>query len=92
MSQAFTAYNTRVITPPTGSMKPTEPIKKKIIITAFIIGILLPVTIIFFRENTNNKVRGRKDVEYLSMPFAGEIPLKTEAGKKVVPIRTSQLS
>lgn len=82
LSQAFTAYNTRVITPPTGSMKPTEPIKKKIIITAFIIGILLPVTIIFFRENTNNKVRGRKDVEYLSMPFAGEIPLKTEAGKK----------
>lgn len=29
LSQAFTAYNTRVITPPTGSMKPTEPIKRK---------------------------------------------------------------
>ena len=33
-------------------------------------------------NSRNNKVRGRKDVEYLSMPFAGEIPLKTEAGKK----------
>ena len=81
LSQAFTAYNTRVITPPTGSMKPTEPIKRKIIITAFIIGILVPVIIIFLRENTNNKVRGRKDIENLSIPFAGEIPLKTDIDK-----------
>lgn len=81
LSQAFTAYNTRVITPPTGSMKPTEPIKRKLVLTAFVIGILVPAVIIFLRENTNNKVRGRKDIENLSLPFVGEIPLKTDAGK-----------
>lgn len=81
LSQAFTAYNTRVITPPTGSMKPTEPIKRKLVFTAFVIGILVPAVIIFLRENTNNKVRGRKDIENLSLPFVGEIPLKTDAGK-----------
>ena len=82
LSQAFTAYNTRVITPPTGSMKPTEPIKRKIIITAFIIGILVPIIIIFLRENTNNKVRGRKDIENLSLPFVGEVPLAAGGKKK----------
>ena len=82
LSQAFTAYNTRVITPPTGSMEPSEPIKRKIIISAFIIGIFVPIVIIFIRENTNNKVRGRKDLESLSMPFAGEIPLALNDGKK----------
>lgn len=62
-------------------MKPTEPIKRKLVLTAFVIGILVPAVIIFLRENTNNKVRGRKDIENLSLPFVGEIPLKTDAGK-----------
>lgn len=75
LSQAFTAYNTRVITPPTGSMIPTSPVKKNILLVAFALGILIPVVIIFVRENMNTKVRGRKDLENLSLPFAGEVPL-----------------
>ena len=81
LSQAFTAYNTRVITPPSGSMMPTAPVKKNIALVAFALGILVPVVIIFIRENMNTKVRGRKDLEMLSVPFVGEIPL-TEDGKK----------
>lgn len=80
LSQAFTAYNTRVITPPTGSMIPTSPVKKNIALVAFAFGILIPVVIIFIRENMNTKVRGRKDLESLSVPFVGEIPL-AESGK-----------
>ena len=80
LSQAFTAYNTRVITPPTGSMIPTSPVKKNIALVAFALGILIPVVIIFIRENMNTKVRGRKDLESLSVPFVGEIPL-AESGK-----------
>lgn len=75
LSQAFTAYNTRVITPPTGSMVPTSPVKKNILLVAFALGLLIPVVIIFVRENINTKVRGRKDLENLSVPFAGEVPL-----------------
>lgn len=81
LSQAFTAYNTRVITPPSGSMVPTTPVRKNIILVAFALGILIPVVIIFIRESMNTKVRGRKDLESLSMPFVGEIPL-AETGKK----------
>ena len=74
LSQAFTAYNTRVITPPTGSFLPTAPVKKNILLVAFALGLLIPVVIIFIRENLNTKVRGRKDLENLSLPFVGEVP------------------
>jgi tyrosine-protein kinase Etk/Wzc len=82
LSQAFTAYNTRIITPPTGSMKPTSPVKKNIALVAFALGILIPIVIIFIRENMNTKVRGRKDLESLSVPFVGEIPLAGSGKKK----------
>lgn len=75
LSQAFTAYNTRVITPPSGSFLPTAPVRKNILLVAFALGILIPVVIIFLKENLNTKVRGRKDLENLSVPFVGEIPL-----------------
>lgn len=82
LSQAFTAYNTRVITSPSGSLIPTAPIKRNIALIAFAMGVLIPVVIIFVRENMNTKVRGRKDLESLSVPFVGEIPLAESSKKK----------
>lgn len=75
LSQAFTAYNTRIITPPTGSMTPTAPVKKNILLIGFALGLLIPLVIVFLQESMNTKVRGRKDLENLSIPFVGEIPL-----------------
>lgn len=75
LSQAFTAYNTRIITMPSGSMIPTAPVKKNILLVAFALGLLIPVAIIFIRENMNTVVRGRKDLENMTIPFVGEIPL-----------------
>ena len=80
LSQAFTAYNTRVITPPGGSFLPTAPVRRNILLVAFALGILIPVVIIFLQENLNTKVRGRKGLENLGVPFVGEIPLD---GKKL---------
>lgn len=74
LSQAFTAYNTRLITAPRGSMFPTAPRKMNILLVAFAIGLLLPAVLIFMKENMNTKVRGRKDLENLSVPLIGEIP------------------
>lgn len=74
LSQAFTAYNTRMITAPRGSMFPTAPRKSHILLVAFALGLLAPAVIIFMKENMNTKVRGRKDLENLSLPFIGEIP------------------
>lgn len=81
LSQAFTAYNTRVITPPSGSMVPTTPVRRNILAVAFVIGLLIPVGVIFLREVMNTRIRGRKDVEKLPLPFLGEIPQWGDNGR-----------
>ena len=75
LSQAFTAYNTRIIMSPTGNLSPTTPNRTTILLSAFILALLVPMIIIYFRENSNTKVRGRKDIERLTIPFIGEVPL-----------------
>lgn len=82
LSQAFTAYNTRLITAPRGSMFPTAPHKMNILLVAFAVGLLVPAVGIFMKENMNTKVRGRKDLENLSIPFIGEIPQYSGTKKK----------
>lgn len=97
LSQAFTAYNTRIITPPTGSMAPTAPMKKNILLVAFALGILIPVVIVFLQETLNTRVRGKKDLENLSIPFVGEIPLYGKVRrsglfhKKVTPLTETRV-
>lgn len=75
LSQAFTAYNTRIITPPNGEPDPTSPSAKKILLIAFLLGLCIPAAVVFALETMNTKLRGRKDLEKLTLPFAGEIPL-----------------
>lgn len=75
LNQAFSAYNTRIVTPPMGSNVPTSPNSKKILGIAFLIGLALPFAVIYLKETLNTKVRGRKDLEKLASPFIGEIPL-----------------
>jgi len=82
LTQAFTPYNTRILTPPSGNMNPVAPQKKKILAIAFLLGLMLPVGCIFLRENMNTTVRGRKDIAKLAVPFIGEIPLYTNVKKK----------
>lgn len=80
LSQAFTAYNTRIITPPSGRMIPTAPVRQNILLVAFALGLLIPVVVIFIHENMNTTLRGWKDLEGMTVSFIGEIPLFT--GKK----------
>lgn len=82
LSQAFTAYNTRVIKKPGASGIPPVPNKKNILLGCFMIGLLVPFGTIYISAITNTKVRGRKDVENLTLPMLGEIP---QYGKVVKP-------
>lgn len=75
LSQAFTAYNNRVVTPPSGSNTPTSPVPSRIYMICMLIGLLTPITILILREVTNTSVRGRKDLENLRIPFLGELPM-----------------
>lgn len=82
LSQAFTAYNTRILTAPHGSMAPTAPNKGFILIVAVAIGLLIPAVIIIITMMMNDKVRGRQDIAHMQIPFAGEIPLAVKKGEK----------
>lgn len=81
LSQAFTAYNTRLIEGPHGSGAPTYPNSKSIYTYAFLFAIALPAGFFLLKENLNTAVRGRKDLDDLQVPFAGEIP--QQAGTKL---------
>lgn len=81
LSQAFTAYNTRVITAPRGSNIPTSPRRSQILLIAIVIGIVVPGVIIFMLENFNTKIRGRRDLDDMNTPFLGELPLVSKKKK-----------
>ncbi|MDE7335082.1 MAG: polysaccharide biosynthesis tyrosine autokinase [Muribaculaceae bacterium] len=75
LSQTFTMYNTRMITEPYGKPNATSPNKKMILLLAIVMGLLIPTAIIYLREVMNTKVRSRRDIEDLAIPFLGEVPL-----------------
>lgn len=79
LSQKFTADNVRIITPPMGSLTPVSPRKKIILLVSIFLGLCIPLSIMYLQESSNTKVRGRKDLDNVKMPFAGEIP---HVGKK----------
>lgn len=74
ITMAFTAYNTRVITPPYGPLTPVSPKKTLTILAMILMGFCLPAVVIYIKEASNTKVRSRSDLETLSIPLAGEIP------------------
>lgn len=75
LSQAFTAYNSRVVTSPNGTNAPTSPKSMMILLVGLAMGVAIPAIIIYLREMMNTKVRGRNDLEKMTIPFVGEIPL-----------------
>ena len=75
LSQAFTAYNTRTIAEPWGSNSPISPDQNRILLIAFGIALAIPAAFFILREMSNSKVRGRKDLENLTIPYVGELPL-----------------
>lgn len=82
LSQAFTAYNTRIVNKPGAAGVPTTPNRRNILAMALLIGLAIPFGFTYVRETLNTKVRGRKDIEDLTPPFLGEIPLYGEHSKK----------
>ena len=74
LTQAFTAYNTSMVEEPHGSNAPTFPKKRNILMIAFLLGLAFPVGIFVVRESLDTKIRGKKDLAPLKIPYLGEIP------------------
>ena len=78
LSKAYNVSNSRVIQPPSGSDFPTAPKKQIIMLAAFALGLVIPGALLMLMENMNTSVRGRHDLDKMSIPFIGEIPLVGE--------------
>ncbi len=85
LSQAFSAYNNQMITLPTGKLEATSPIKKNIIIVAFLLGLLFPAVIIWLIESSKGRIYKLDDLDGLDANIMGEVPFDSNvAGKMVV--------
>lgn len=68
--------NARIIDPAYGSNAPVAPVTSSILLAALLLGLAVPLVILYVIEILNTTIRGRKDLEEnLSIPFLGEIPL-----------------
>jgi tyrosine-protein kinase Etk/Wzc len=75
LSKAFTAYNTKMLNPPSGKNTPTKPLKSTIFLIAVFIALLIPTLVLLIINNLDTAVRTRKDLKALTIPFIGELPL-----------------
>ena len=83
LSQSFTAYNTKIVNRPGPSDVPPSPRKMHVLGLAFLLGLAIPFGVTYVRESNNTKLRGRKDIKQLKVPFLGEIPqAPASKGKK----------
>lgn len=78
LSQAFSSSNTRVISVPSGSPRATFPRKRNVLVVAFVLGLIVPLLGMYLKTLLDNKIRSRKDLESLSIPFVGELPEAVE--------------
>ena len=74
LGQAFTSYNTRLITPPIGANVPTSPNRRNVMMMLFVLGLVLPAGVLYLCQLLDTKVRSRRDLEVLSVPYVGEVP------------------
>lgn len=73
---ASTASNGRIIEIPMAGKSPVSPKRNVYFLAAFIVGIFIPVGIIYIRDLLKYKIENRKDVEKISaLPILAEIPL-----------------
>lgn len=76
---AATANNAKIIDEPVTSGGPLSPKPKMIYMIALVVGVGLPVGIIFLIGLTKLKIEGRGDIEKLTrLPIIGDVPLTTD--------------
>ena len=80
---ASTANNARMVDEALADAIPVSPKGKMIYLVALILGIALPVVVIYIIELFKYKIEGRADVEKItSLPIVGDVPLSEDKGKE----------
>ena len=83
LTQAMADNNARMIDTATSSWSPVYPSRNKMLLLAFLIGLLIPAAVLIIRLLADNRVHTRMDIEDgTNMPFLSEIPFAEEKKKK----------
>ena len=81
---AATANNAKIIDEAIADDTPVSPKRSMIYLIALVLGVGIPVGIIYLIELTKFKIEGRADVEKLtSVPIIGDIPLTDEKNDSI---------
>lgn len=80
---AATANNAKIIDDAIADVIPVSPKRSIIYLAALVLGLAIPVVVIYLIDLTKFKIEGRADVEKLtSVPVVGDIPLTDEKNTK----------
>lgn len=88
---AVTVANAKVIDKAHSSTEPVAPKKKIIVFVALLVGILVPIGILYVSDLLDTKVHGKRDIDRIGLPFIGDIP-HSESKEKVVIARSENSS
>lgn len=90
ISLAITERPARVVDYAFGGSVPVSPNKMLIMLAMFIIGLGIPVGVIYLRLITNTKVKSKRDItNNCSVPFLGDIPQYEGALTRSIAVRES---
>lgn len=86
LTLAVTSQKAKVVDKAYSTGSPIAPNERLIFLAAILLGIILPVSLIFLNELLNNKIITRKDIERIapSLSILGEIPKINSKDEDVV--------
>lgn len=80
---AVTVANAKVIDKAYSNGSTVSPKRQLIYLVSFLLGIVIPVVILYVLTLLDTKIHGKKDIDALRLPFLGDIP-ETEAKDKLI--------
>ena len=87
---AITERPARIVDYAFGGPRPISPNKMLILLTMIILGLGLPLVVIYILILTDNKVQGKHDiVKFCSVPYLGDIPLYEGHLNRSIAVRES---
>lgn len=65
----------RIVQPPMAGANGSANRKQMVFLVALVVGLALPIGILYLLEMTNKTLRGREDLDGMKTPLIGEIPI-----------------
>ncbi|WP_321479825.1 polysaccharide biosynthesis tyrosine autokinase [uncultured Bacteroides sp.] len=91
ITMAATADNAKLIDAPLADSAPVSPRSKIIMLVAFVLGLGIPVGILYLFDLLQYKIATRHDVEKLTtLPILGDVPLNTDSKSRTIVVHENK--